>query len=198
MKKKMIIFSNVLFGVFAFSQNGRVGINTTSPTETLDVNGNIRIRNVNTVTGLATDAVTSAGRFGVLSYVTDVPRTVSLSIGGLTPNQSNTVTLPDGFDFSRINVFTGNACGRYMLATFTKSGDLVNFLGAQGRGVPGQWTASATANGGNVIFPGVTGCADGGNGIQFNFEISMTGSSVTITNKGNVSKSYTVVATTNL
>ena len=39
----------ILLPFFAFSQNGNVGINTTSPTATIDVNGTARVRNLPTV-----------------------------------------------------------------------------------------------------------------------------------------------------
>ncbi|MXV37643.1 hypothetical protein GO491_02955 [Flavobacteriaceae bacterium Ap0902] len=47
----------------------QVGINTSEPTETLDVNGNIRSRNINNNAGSATDVVVVADENGVLKTV---------------------------------------------------------------------------------------------------------------------------------
>ncbi|MDC8103680.1 hypothetical protein MTQ00_03930 [Chryseobacterium sp. B21-037] len=46
-KLKILIFISIM--PFAYSQTGQVGINTTAPTATLDVNGNTRIRNVDSI-----------------------------------------------------------------------------------------------------------------------------------------------------
>lgn len=49
MKNLAYIFPCLLFSITSFSQ---VGINTTTPTTTLDVNGNIRVRDLSNRTGL--------------------------------------------------------------------------------------------------------------------------------------------------
>lgn len=48
MKKSILL---ILFPAIAFCQAGRVGINTTTPTKTLDVNGEARVQNLPAATG---------------------------------------------------------------------------------------------------------------------------------------------------
>ncbi|MBK1896336.1 hypothetical protein [Chryseobacterium paridis] len=47
--KKLKVFIFVIIAQFSYSLNAQIGINTTSPTATLDVNGDLRIRKVDSI-----------------------------------------------------------------------------------------------------------------------------------------------------
>lgn len=46
MAKKFLLFISLIVFANGFAQSGKVGVNTTTPTETLDVNGTLRVRNI--------------------------------------------------------------------------------------------------------------------------------------------------------
>ncbi|NML71316.1 hypothetical protein HHL23_16115 [Chryseobacterium sp. RP-3-3] len=77
---KNIIFAILLILPFvAYSQTGNVGINTTTPTETLDVaTGNVRVRNINSNIGTATDRIVVADAAGVLKTVVAAAGSIQL------------------------------------------------------------------------------------------------------------------------
>lgn len=68
---KNLIFAFILLSGFSHAQTGNVGINTTNPTETLDVaNGNVRIRDINNNVGnSSTDHTVVADATGVLKIL---------------------------------------------------------------------------------------------------------------------------------
>ena len=71
MKKTFFL---LLLSGLVYAQNQNVGINTTQPTETLDINGNIRVRNVNNQTTTSvTDKILVADANGVLKVKPSVP-----------------------------------------------------------------------------------------------------------------------------
>ncbi|SHL88103.1 hypothetical protein [Chryseobacterium polytrichastri] len=182
------------------SETGNIGIGTTVPTSKLDVNGNTRIRTINSSIGTTSDNIVSADSNGNLRVVSDIPRRTVYSTTSIAPNDSGSITVTDpNFTFAQINVTGGNACARTMITTFSKNGNTINYLGGQARDITGQFT-QLDANGNNISikFPGVLNCADGGNGTQFDFDILISGNVITITNRGNIAKSFTARIISNL
>lgn len=181
--------------------NSRVGIGTIAPTNTLHIKATT---NPIKVEGLQNDAtvdnIVAADANGVLKTINDLPRRYVYSTNAIAPGASQTlnITAPN-FVFAQINVVATNACTRTMIASFSKYGDTMNFLGAQARNIPGQATL-LDANGNNISlkFPAVFSCADGGTGTQFDFDILVSGNNITITNKGNIAKSYSIRTINNL
>lgn len=114
MTKKIYFISFSLFSIFSFSQVGKVGINTTSPTETLQVNGTLRISNlpangstnaINT-TSTGTGSVTQNQTFtgtktliadanGVIGYFDGMPQVVTPSTGSTIKKTVYFATAPD-------------------------------------------------------------------------------------------------------
>lgn len=187
------------------SSNGSVGIGVT-PTSKLDVDaqgGNIKIRNLETAlpTGLNLLAHTPSD-----GKVYTTPYNNQMSTGGVAP--SSTVTVIDNLKFSSglVTVTAGNACGRTMIANFTFNGTSLCYMSSIARDVLGQVTIipipgnSASSIGYIIKFPNTLGCADGGNGTQFDFTIQISqvvgGSAYfSITNNGNISRGYNVSIT---
>lgn len=68
---KNLIFAFILLSGFGNAQTGNVGINTSTPTERLDVaNGNVRIRDINTNVGVnTTDRAAVSDATGVLKTI---------------------------------------------------------------------------------------------------------------------------------
>ena len=72
MMSKFLLFAGIFISVLLFSQSGKVGVNTNSPTETLDVNGTLRVRDINQLAGdlaSAKDSIVVFNSDGVLKYV---------------------------------------------------------------------------------------------------------------------------------
>lgn len=179
--------------------NGDVGIGVV-PTSKLDVNGETRIRTINSVVGTTADNIVVADANGILKIANDLPRRSVYNTAAIAPTASETITVTDpNFNFAQINIVAGNVCARTMIATFSKYGNTISYLGGQARNSIGQYTL-LDANGNNlsVVFPGVVACADGGNGTQFDFDILISGNNITITNRGNINKAYSVRIISNL
>ncbi len=68
--KKIILCSGIVFSIPVFSQ---VGINTSNPTNTLDVNGTTRVRNLGTLTSSTVSAL-FADENGVLGKANMAPQ----------------------------------------------------------------------------------------------------------------------------
>ncbi|WP_374464579.1 hypothetical protein [Chryseobacterium sp.] len=179
---------------------GNIGIATNSPTQAIDINGGARIRTINSNAGTTADNIVVADAAGVLKVVSDLPRRSVYSTAAIASGGSETLTITDpNFSFSQINIVAGNACARTMITTFSKYGNTLNYLGGQARDITGQFT-QLDANGNNISvkFPGVLNCADGGNGTQFDFDILVNGNNITITNRGNIAKTFSVRVISNL
>lgn len=179
---------------------GNIGIATNSPTQAIDINGGARIRTINSNAGTTADNIVVADAAGVLKVVSDLPRRSVYSTAAIASGSSETLTITDpNFNFSQINIVAGNACARTMITTFSKYGNTLNYLGGQARDITGQFT-QLDANGNNISvkFPGVVSCADGGNGTQFDFDILVNGNNITITNRGNIAKTFSVRVISNL
>jgi len=182
------------------AQNHRVGLGTDAPTAALDLKGAARLRDINTNEGANKDRVLVSDNAGYIKTVYDVPRRAVYHTSSIAPGASEIITVTESnFLFSQINVTSTNQCTRTMISSFSRNGNTLNFLGAQARSAIGNWTLlDAEGNYGSIKFPNVLGCGDGGNGTQFDYDIKITSNIVTITNRGNVNKSYSIRILTNL
>ena len=70
MKNIYIFFSLFSFGIY-FAQTGNVGVNTTTPTQTLDINGSLRVRKITQIgpSQSAKDSIMVFDADGVVKYV---------------------------------------------------------------------------------------------------------------------------------
>ncbi|WP_123912768.1 hypothetical protein [Chryseobacterium pennipullorum] len=184
---------------FITTTAGNVGIGKTNPQRKLDIEANnqpLSIRNLLDQTPadhniIVRDAITGDVVSAKYSYSTT---STSIAAGA-----SGTVTIP-----AAINIPAGmfiiratNACGRTMISTYIYSDMSLGYQSSVARDKVGVVTTSPGAAGSSVNwgvkFVNVTGCADGGNGTQFDYTLAKTGANTyTITNNGNIAKSYTI------
>jgi len=167
---------------FAVTSTGSVGIGTTTPTNTLDVNGTTRIRTINQGAGTAVVAPLYVDNTGVV-----IKSSTSATYGGL---RSNTITIASGATGAfltgladgayKANVVTWNACGlNASTEFFITVSSINNYYGLKGTAglVPlasnaPTFTQTGTASVA-VTWTAVTPCADGGNGTSFNYTLTM-------------------------
>lgn len=183
---------------FVVTSSGNVGIGTANPQKSLDIeakNESLRIRNLLRAAPGSYDILTRSidnGDVYATSYSYSASITIDPGAQG-TITIPSTVQIPSGFMIIR----SANGCGRTMVSTFTYYGITFGFSSGVARDRVGTATidpipAGANTSGTwNVNFANVLQCADGGNETQFNFTvIKPTASSYTITNRGNISKTY--------
>jgi hypothetical protein len=118
----------------------------------------------------------------------------ALSGPSIAPATSYDVTLNANITVATFIVSTQNSCGKNAIVTFQTYNNVISFLGGQGANVP--YTSTVINNDGvsqRLIACGVANCQDGGDGSQFNFTITKSGSTITITNNGNVAREYSII-----
>ncbi|PXV61014.1 hypothetical protein CLV62_12713 [Dysgonomonas alginatilytica] len=190
-----LLFGTGMSGTLA-APAGRVGIGTSVPASTLHINGDLTIGTANTASADVSMLVrnNTSGLVGVIPQ-TNIP---------FNPVASGaTVTMDVGALFypgaGHIIVTSNNTCNRFMTAIFsvvvshpTDFGLSIVYLNGMAREVVGVATKVSSFKY-QVKFPNVTTCADGGNGTQFDFTIdtSVPGK-ISITNNGNITRSYSV------
>lgn len=188
---------------FVITSLGYVGVGTVTPTQSLDTNGNIRLRGI-TESNNSSDNIMAVDNQGILKKTNlkynNIPQSHLMTTPSITPNSSYTFNLINyNSEVAIINISTINGCSRRMSTTFVKSYDLLSSLGAQARNVVGVWSnIPSTGNSGSITFPGLESCGDGGNDTQFNFDINITESILRITNKGNIAREYTLRVLSNI
>lgn len=188
---------------FVVTSLGYVGIGTVAPTQSLDTNGNLRLRGI-TESNNSTDNIMAVDNQGILKKTdlqyNNIPQTHLLTTSSIPPNSSYTFDLINyNSVVAIINISTINGCSRRMSSTFVKSYDLLSNLGAQARNIVGVWSnIPSTGNSGSMTFPGIENCGDGGNSTQFDFDINITESVLRITNKGNIARDYTLRVLSNI
>jgi len=182
---------------------GSVGIGAnTSPTNTLDVNGTARVRTITPVSGSTVITPVYADANGVL-----VKASPSITYGSLS---SSTVTVASGATGTLI---TGVAQGVYKAAVIVFNGcndvataeyylhnfSLNGFFGLRGQNgfltsnySSPTFNQTARANIATTWGTAST-CQDGGNGTALNYTLSMAAAgAISITNNGNVSRTYQI------
>ncbi|ASK32032.1 hypothetical protein CEY12_18850 [Chryseobacterium sp. T16E-39] len=182
---------------------GNVGIGNASPQRSLDVdakNQSLRVRNLIRQVPMSYDILTrdiTTGDVVATSY--SYTEAVTVAAGA-----SATVTVP-----ATVNIATGlfvvkstNGCSRAMITSFVYNGLSLGYVSGVARDKIGNATiapipVSANSSGiWSVTFSNVTTCADGGTGTQFDFTVvKPTTDSYTITNNGNIAKTYQLTVT---
>lgn len=184
---------------FIISSDGNVGIGLVSPEKKLDIdasNESLRIQNLIQQVPADFDILIREATTG---DVTREKYSYTVNSTGIQPGASATITVPSNINIHSgfVIVKAGNACGRTMISTYVHSDMAFVYLSSVARdkvGIATYIPATTGASAGwGARFPNVTGCADGGGGTQFDYTIVKTaGNTYTITNNGNIAKSYSV------
>ncbi|MDQ1805895.1 hypothetical protein RAH57_18025 [Chryseobacterium sp. CKR4-1] len=184
---------------FVVTATGNVGIGNANPQRSLDVdakNQSLRVRNLirqvpSSYDILTRDLTTDDVVATSYSYTDEVT---------VASGASATVTVP-----STVSIASGlfivkatNGCSRAMITSFVYNGLSLGYISGVARDKIGTASiapipASSNISGTwTVTFPNVTNCnGDGGTGTQFDFTVvKTTANSYTITNNGNVSRTY--------
>ncbi|CAI8800848.1 hypothetical protein [Chryseobacterium sp. IT-36CA2] len=203
--KKQFLIASLMLSSLAYSQ---VGINTPTPTNTLDVNGTARVRTVNQGVGTTVISPLYVDNTGVV-----VKSSTSATYGSV---RSNTVTVASGGTGTlagsvtdgvyRAVVTTGNGCAFSASVEFFISTNSANsYYGLNGQ----DGLIIATANN-HPIFTqtssssvavtwnstSVPSCSDGSNSAALNFTLSMpAANTINVTNNGNTTKAYSITLT---
>lgn len=206
MIKKCFTVAVAIASVMISAQTGLVGVNTSTPTNTLDINGTTRVRTIIPVAGTTVVTPVYSDTNGVL-----VKASPSAVYGGLT---SNSVTVASGVTGTLI---TGVTEGIYKVVVIDSDGCIYvaaaeylmtnySFNGSFSiRGVTGILSPSVTKgptfgepdkNTTITTWTGKPGCQDGGNSTALNYTLTMPAAgTINVTNNGNVSRSYRVTLT---
>lgn len=183
---------------FVVTSTGNVGIGNADPQRLLDVdaqNQSLRIRNLIRQVPTSYDILTrdlTTGDVVATSYSYSESVTVA-------PGASATVTVPATISIASglFIVKSTNGCARAMISSFVYNGLSLGFISGVARDKIGNPTIAPIAPSANtsgtwsVTFSNVTNCGDGGTGTQFDFTVmKATADSYTITNNGNVSRTY--------
>ncbi|SEH33092.1 hypothetical protein [Chryseobacterium culicis] len=207
MKKRIILICS-LASSLAYSQ---VGIKTPNPTNTLDVNGTARIRQVDSgleekaLTPLYTDANNVVVKIPSTGNHTVTTNFVIIAAGGTGQLISNLA--PGAY---KVTVVVGNGCVNtsttdfIVHSYFNNKAPSTNYFGLNAQG--GFVTRSTTSNykptltqvaqnNVSVAWSGIEACEDGGNSTALNYNLVINGSAISIVNNGNVAKAYRINAT---
>lgn len=193
----------LLYSAFSFSQDlqtSQLGIGTQAPTETLDINGTVRIRKTDPV-GIDSYKFLVKNDVGVIKEL-DMVTTHITEQKKITvkPKETVLVTNEQNFESTNIVIVSENACFRYMISSFQSSNGALVFLNGIARdtmakgvigGIPLDGDAySATWN---ILFPYLIECYTNGSD-HFDFKISKTNKNTyQITNDGQEERLYTIV-----
>ncbi len=201
--KKQFLITFLMVSSWVYSQ---VGINTSTPTNTLDVNGTARIRTVNQGVSTAEIYPLYVDNTGVV-----VKSSTSPVNGGIRSNTVNVASGGTGTLLGSISngvykaiIVTGNGCALSASAEFfVNISSFNNYYGLNGQGgfvtldtnnrpVFTQTVATSV----DVTWSGVPGCADGGNATSFNYTLTMpAANTMNIVNNSNVARNYTITLT---
>jgi hypothetical protein len=183
---------------FVVTATGNVGIGNANPQKSLDIDAksqSLRIRNLIRQVPTSYDILTrdlTTGDVVATSYSYSENVIVA-------PGANATVTVPATVSIASglFIVKSTNGCARAMITSFVYNGLSLGYVSGVARdkiGIPTIAPIAPSANTSgtwSVVFPNVTNCGDGGTGTQFDFTVmKATADSYTITNNGNVSKTY--------
>ncbi|MCS3529288.1 hypothetical protein [Chryseobacterium sp. JUb7] len=201
------IVNNSAGGVISI-RSGNVGISTASPTELLDVNGNTRVRAINTAAGTTVVNPVYSDPTGVLvkaatsTYGSVIANTTAAIASGATGTLITNMV--DGAIYKAI-VTSYNGCVDSSVAEFyvtARAGNGFYSINGLGGNIGSGSTSKSPTFAQNsrtsisTTWTGVVVCQDGGNGTAFNYTLAMpSAGTINITNNGNVSKNYTIVLT---
>lgn len=157
---------------------------------TLSFTGNLKIGSLSL--GAITESLLSVDSNGNVHVAP--PIKASYTTASLAPGASQTITLTLITTNANILVSTNNICNDIAAASFVTYNNVIAFQGGQAKNIIYASTViSGEGNSLGLTASGVVGsCTDGGNGTQFNFDIVNTTTTITITNRGNVAKTYVI------
>lgn len=146
MKKHFFTLIGVFCTIFAF---GQVGINTEEPTETLDINGTLRIRGGDHLISNTEPWLLTASNTGVVKKLpsnTFSPVMVEVEANTLF-NDTVRVTIPPGYENFQLDISCDNYCDRWTYASLRYIGRETILLGASARGMSVGTDATLTTVG---------------------------------------------------
>jgi len=190
-------------------ETGKMGIGTISPTKTLDVAGEARIRTMNMVSGASAVNPVYVDSNGVLvkaPTISTYGSVTSNTTANITPGATGTLItgLVDNGRY-KIMVLSGDACADGASAEyFVHNNTFNNYYSINGiGGILSSGTTnksptftSTTRNVVATTWTGKTTCQAGDDSTALNYTLSMNSSGViNITNNGNITRYYVVIAT---
>lgn len=146
MKKHFFTLIGVLCTIFAF---GQVGINTEEPTETLDINGTLRIRGGDHLISNTEPWLLTASDSGVVKKLpanTFSPVMLEVEANALF-NDTVKVTIPPGYENFQLDISCENSCNRWIYSSMRYIGRETILLGASARGMSVGTDATLTTIG---------------------------------------------------
>ena len=185
------------------TNQGRIGVGTISPSESLDVNGKARIRVTDDLTSNEAYHLLVRNSSGVVKQldsstfaVNTERKQVTLSSG-----QGVAITNEQNFISGNIIILSRNGCDRNMISSFQAFNGALVFLNGVARDVRANPSLVAIPSGGiaysptwNIKFPNVIGCQSGGGATQFDFTLYKTDSNLYfLRNDGDTSRTYEIV-----
>ncbi|REC59476.1 hypothetical protein DRF65_25685 [Chryseobacterium pennae] len=181
---------------FIITSSGNVGIGNSAPQRKLDIDANgssLRITNLSSQSQTNNDILVKGNEQG---DVTRIKYSYSATVESIKPGESASVIIPsNNIQSGILMVKSKNSCKRSMISSYIFSNMTLAYVNSVARDKVGSATIFLSSNGSSarwsVKFNNVTGCDDGGNGTQFDYSIvANTTNSYTITNNGNVAKTY--------
>ncbi|KAF2516241.1 hypothetical protein EYY60_01630, partial [Flavobacterium zhairuonense] len=159
----------------------------------LTVGGRLRVTTI--PAAATTDNLLSADATGNVRAavpVSSIPLKSKYVIADVAAGATQSVTVTSAFDTYQLVVTVINGCGRSGVATFmVTSSNMIAFNGGQTTNA--VYVATFGDDGNSQTLVGNTnGCADGGNSSALNYKILILGRSVSITNNGNLPRTYNI------
>lgn len=186
----------------------QVGIKTTNPTEALDINGTMRIRDLSINEGtsylLSSNENNEVNKVSKTAYASAVENHLIT----IQPGKSGNVINTNSYEQASIVVSSSNLCHKQMISSFVSYGDAISFINGVAREkIANPTIQSVTGNDYTnfapiwiIKFDNVTNCTpngtpsgSGGTGTQFNFTLTKTNDfTYQITNNGDVERTYDI------
>lgn len=187
------------------NNTGQVGIGFTSPSATLDVNGTARIATVNNMGNDTAYKTLVWNTVTKMVQTTDdnssTKKTVATVASGASANIGSAFTAGGVGLFAgaayEIRIMIGDGCGYTSFCKFIVTGTPTSASWRIGfvAGISPIGPSSATNSGGTslTVLNPYSNCAAGGNSTAFNYTLSITNAQLSITNNGNVDRTYIVL-----
>ncbi|TGN21444.1 hypothetical protein [Empedobacter tilapiae] len=184
------------------TNQGRVGIGVTTPTQSLDVNGRTRIRVTDNLNNNEPYQLLVRNNDGIVKQLdrsTFIVTTERKQIT-LTTGQTATIINEQNFTSGNIIILSRNSCDRNMIASFQAFNGALVFLNGVARDIranstlvtipPTAVTYSPTWN---IKFPNVYTCESDG-GTQFDFTLYKTNvNTYVLKNDGGATRTYDII-----
>ncbi|CAI8873533.1 hypothetical protein [Chryseobacterium sp. IT-36CA2] len=185
--------------------NNRVGIATTAPTNSLDVNGTARVRTINTAAsalgvGLITPVYAQTDGVLVKPSTNDHFGELRSNNAFVIPNTDATMFLTIDSGIYKVIITSIDGCGggtvaEYYYANFAGNNFIaVNGLGGMTDSGSGTQKSPTFNNTSRAVvetsWTGIVSCQSGGNATAFNYTLTAHGTSLNIKNTGNVTQNF--------